>query len=86
MAVKYFYPKSNIIAFEPLLGPFNKFNQIFKNDSQVSVFNCAIGLDNKDTIIHNSKRDDSSSFEIPQTLISTKDKLKQKIVTSLLLN
>ena len=32
------------------------------------------------------KRDDSSSFEIPQTLISTKDKLTQKIVTILLLN
>ena len=62
IAVKYFYPKSNIVAFEPLLEPFDKFNQIFKNDSQVSVFNCAIGLENKDTIIHESKRDDSSSL------------------------
>ena len=49
-------------SFEPLLEPFDKFNQIFKNDSQVSVFNCAIGHKNKDTIIHKSKRDDSSSL------------------------
>lgn len=62
MAVKYFYPNSNILAFEPLLEPFNKFNKIFKNDSKVSVFNCAIGLEDKYTIIHKSKRDDSSSL------------------------
>jgi FkbM family methyltransferase len=62
LVMKKNFPRANIYSFEPLPKPFKKFLSVFENDSNVKVFNSAIGPHVTDTEIHVSGRDDSSSL------------------------
>lgn len=61
VARKYF-PSARIYSFEPLKEPATIFRRVFSSDPWVVLHEVAIGPDNKDTLIHVSRADDSSSL------------------------
>lgn len=56
------FPFANIISFEPLPEPAKIFKNIFSADIQTKLFETAIGPETKETVMHLSARDDSSSL------------------------
>lgn len=58
----YAFTGARIFSFEPLKNPSNVFRAIFLNNSRVIFFECAIGPDIKNSLMHVSARDDSSSL------------------------
>jgi FkbM family methyltransferase len=55
-------PGANIISFEPLAQPAQKFRRLFNGNKQVRLHQLAIGPDRCTADIHVSGRDDSSSL------------------------
>jgi FkbM family methyltransferase len=62
LITRHILPKAKIISFEPLASPANKFDSLFNNDSNVIFYRSAIGPEKKSSLIHVSKRNDSSSL------------------------
>ncbi len=62
LLVKYLFPNTKIIAFEPLENEAKIFNKIFSNDKFVTLYNIAIGQSTSEGIFHISARNDSSSL------------------------
>ena len=62
LAARYVFPEAQIISFEPLSAPAEKFNKLFKNDEKVILHQSAIGTEKKTLAMHVSKRDHSSSI------------------------
>jgi FkbM family methyltransferase len=56
------WPQAQIYSFEPLPGPAAVFRKIFKNDSRVKLFPCAVAPRRGSAVIHVSRQDDSSSL------------------------
>ena len=55
-------PDLKIFAFEPLSTPLKIFEEIFKNHTNVKIFDYALGDFNKEVDMHVSSKDDSSSI------------------------
>jgi FkbM family methyltransferase len=63
LACKIFAPQALIISFEPLPGPSLIFNSIFsKKNKNIKLYESAIGLESRFSVIHLSNREDSSSL------------------------
>lgn len=62
LAARYSFPNSNIISFEPLPNPAALFRKVFADDDLTTLHRAAIGPKAKQTIMHVSGRDDSSSL------------------------
>jgi FkbM family methyltransferase len=56
------FPDADIYGFEPLPGPATTYRRVFAGNSNVTLFEAAIGPEDGETDIHVSKRDDSSSL------------------------
>lgn len=62
LAARNTLPHARIYAFEPLRNPIRKFDELFSGDSQVRLFPFALGSQSGETMMHVSRRDDSSSL------------------------
>jgi FkbM family methyltransferase len=56
------FPGAKIFAFEPLSSAATIFNRVFKNDSNIKLYNFAIGAKKQRAEIHISNSEDSSSL------------------------
>ena len=56
------FPDAEIVSFEPLAGPAQRYREIFRKDNRTSLYQCAIGPNPGRQVIHVSRRDDSSSM------------------------
>ena len=56
------FPNAKIYSFEPLANPAAKYRAVFKDDPSVQLYEVAIGPEERETTIHLSLRDDSSSL------------------------
>ncbi len=57
-----YFPGCRVLAFEPLPGPAERFRRLFRADSQVRLFELAIGPEAREATMHVSAREDSSSL------------------------
>jgi len=71
LAVRYWIPEAQIIAFEPLRGAVETYRRIFQDDKKVILHQVAVGPGEVESIIHISKADDSSSL-LPISQLQTK--------------
>ncbi|MDZ7724268.1 MAG: FkbM family methyltransferase [candidate division KSB1 bacterium] len=62
LVARNIFPNAKIIAFEPLKKPFNIFRELFLNDEKVQLYQYALGHEEGETVMHVSRRDDSSSL------------------------
>jgi len=62
LAARHVYSDAAIISFEPLSGPAEIFNKLFKSDKKITLFQSAIGQKEENVVMHVSNRDDSSSI------------------------
>jgi FkbM family methyltransferase len=62
LIVRRQFPKTKIIAFEPLKEPAKIFRRVFANDPYTTLYEFAIGPEEVESIIHVSNIDDSSSL------------------------
>ena len=62
LAARNAFPNAHIISFEPLCEPADVFRTIFKDDPLVTFHEIALGPDTRETVIHVSNADDSSSL------------------------
>ena len=62
LAVREWAPKARVISFEPLGGPARIFREVFAGDGRVILYQIAIGPESGESVIHISRRDDSSSL------------------------
>ncbi|MGR6034300.1 MAG: FkbM family methyltransferase [Candidatus Nitrosoglobus sp.] len=62
LVARYCFPQAQIIAFEPLTKPVDKFRRVFAGVGQVTLHQVAIGPGQGQVTIHISARDDSSSL------------------------
>jgi FkbM family methyltransferase len=62
LAAQTLIPDANIISFEPLAQPAQKFRELFNGNKQVRLHQLAIGPERGTADIHVSGRDDSSSL------------------------
>jgi len=56
------FPDARIDSFEPLSEPADRFEKVFADDANTYLHRLAIGATEGETMIHVSKRDDSSSL------------------------
>jgi FkbM family methyltransferase len=56
------YPEARIVSFEPLAGPAEVFQKVFRGDENIRLVQAAIGPEQGEVPIHISARDDSSSL------------------------
>lgn len=84
LSASYFFPGSQIICFEPLKSAFCCLEKVFKNKTNLTLFNFAIGNEQKETEINISNKEDSSSIlEITQkqeTIFPNTQKISSEIV------
>jgi FkbM family methyltransferase len=62
LAVRRWSPKARVISFEPLGGPANIFRDVFAGDDRVTLHQVAVGPESGESVIHISRREDSSSL------------------------
>jgi len=62
LAARDTYKKTKIISFEPLTKPSEKFKRFFAKDKNVVLYTYAIGSKTSQSLIHVSKKNDSSSL------------------------
>lgn len=62
LVARHCFPDAVIYSFEPLPDPAKLFRQVFCFDSNVYLYESAVGKENVETTIHISARDDSSSL------------------------
>ncbi|CAB5084788.1 Methyltransferase FkbM [Olavius algarvensis associated proteobacterium Delta 3] len=62
LASRTWAPSARVIAFEPLQRPADRFQKVFKEDSNVILHRVAIGSYSGNAVIHISAADDSSSL------------------------
>jgi len=62
LAVRRWAPGAQVVAFEPLAAPADRFRKVFQDDSKVVLHQAAIGPEAGEAIIHVSAADDSSSL------------------------
>lgn len=62
LAARHCMPSAEIVSFEPLPGPAEKFKSVFGNDPKVRLVESAVGPERQNAEIHISGRDDSSSL------------------------
>lgn len=68
LLVNFFFPKSKIFIFEPLLSEFNILSNIFKKNNNIKIFNFAVGNSISWKYIYETKDNDSSSILRPSSL------------------
>lgn len=68
LIIHYLFPRSKIIAFEPLPSEFKILKKIFKKKDNIRLFNYAVGKENKYLDIFQTNKKDSSSFLKPDKL------------------
>ena len=56
------FPQAQIVSFEPLVGPANRFRDLFQRDPGVILHQAAIGPDTGESTFHVAAMDDSSSL------------------------
>ena len=62
LAARKCAPNARVVAFEPLATASIKFRNVFKQDSEVTLHQAAIGLEVGESTIHVAAADDSSSL------------------------
>lgn len=62
LVARHYFPVAYIVSFEPIAGPAAIYRTVFARDTRAELHETAIGPESKDTIIHLSARDDSSSM------------------------
>lgn len=62
LAVRLRAPEATVISFEPLVKPADTFRAVFREDTQVTLHQAAIGPEVEQRRMHISGRDDSSSL------------------------
>ena len=62
LAARDTYKKTKIISFEPLTKPSKKFKRFFAKDKNIVLYKYAIGSKISQSLIHVSKKNDSSSL------------------------
>ena len=62
LLAQHCFKNANITSFEPLSAPAQTFKQVFSNNQRVKLVNAAIGPEDKQSIMHVSACDDSSSL------------------------
>ena len=62
LVARHCFPDAVIISFEPLRGLAEIFRKVFEGDTNVELYEVAIGPEAGSTTIHVSERDDSSSL------------------------
>lgn len=62
LVARHHFPGAAIYSFEPLKEPATIYQKIFADDQKIKLYKMAIGSTEKETIIHVSKADDSSSL------------------------
>lgn len=70
VARKYF-PTAKILSFEPIMEAAAVYRRVFASDSNVTLFETAIGSEEEVSLLHISKSDDSSSL-LPITPLQNK--------------
>ena len=68
LLVHYLFPKSKILAFEPLISEFRILKSIFKKKNNITLFNLAVGKQKKSLNFFQTKKEDSSSLLKPNKL------------------
>jgi FkbM family methyltransferase len=68
LLANFFFPKSKILIFEPLLTEFNILSNIFKKNNNIKIFNFAVGNLIGQKYIYETKDKDSSSILKPTRL------------------
>jgi len=56
------HPHANVIAFEPLIEPADRFSRLFRDDDRITLHHVATGSAAGEAIIHVTARNDSSSL------------------------
>jgi FkbM family methyltransferase len=56
------FPAASIISLEPLPEPAARFRRVFAQEPRVTLHNAALGPDTGQSVMHVSRRDDSSSL------------------------
>lgn len=62
LSARHQFHEANIISFEPLKEPAKIFHRVFNTDSLTVLYEVAIGPEEKESIIHVSRSNDSSSL------------------------
>ena len=87
LLINNLFPKSKILAFEPLKDEFKILKKIFLKNKNISLYNFALGNKNKAMNIYKSNKSDSSSILkpsniqikfFPDTYIEKKIKVRMK--------
>lgn len=86
LLINNLYPKSKILAFEPLNVEFKILSKIFSGNKNISTYNFGLGNKNTSMYIYKSNQSDSSSFLKPTNMqinffpdTYIKEKIKVKI-------
>jgi FkbM family methyltransferase len=62
LAARNAFPNAKIVSFEPLSEPAEIFRKVFQDDPLVTLHEMALGQEIRETVIHVSNADDSSSL------------------------
>jgi FkbM family methyltransferase len=62
LASRNWFPNAKIVSFEPLNEPAEIFRKVFEDDPLVTLHEMALGQEVRETVIHVSNADDSSSL------------------------
>ena len=65
LLINNLYPKSKVLAFEPLNEEFKIIKKIFLRNKNISIYNFALGNKNTNMYMYKSNKTDSSSFLKP---------------------
>lgn len=65
LLINNLYPKSKVLAFEPLNEEFKTLKKIFLKNKNISTYNFALGNKNTSSYMYKSNKTDSSSFLKP---------------------
>ena len=68
LLINNLYPKSEVLAFEPLNEEFKILKKIFSNNKNISIYNFALGNKNTNMYMYKSNKTDSSSFLRPNNI------------------